>query len=170
MEEIFYCTIESPIGPILLAGGTRGLCTLRFPEKGAAAEPDPGWIRDEAPLETVTLQIDEYFRGDRRSFEVSLDPHGTAFQRTVWDALAEIPYGETTTYGAIAERIGRPKAVRAVGAANGQNPLPIIVPCHRVIGKDGTLTGFGGGLPVKEALLRLEGALPSQATSRPSLV
>lgn len=162
MEDLFYRIIESPIGPLLLAGGDRGLYTLRFAEEGTAAAPDAGWIRDDALLEAVVLQLKEYFRGERRSFDVALDPRGTEFQRAVWDALAEIPYGETTTYGAIATRIGRPKAVRAVGAANGQNPLPIIIPCHRVIGKDGTLTGFGGGLPAKRALLQLEGALPSR--------
>jgi methylated-DNA-[protein]-cysteine S-methyltransferase len=163
-EDTFYRIIESPIGPILLAGNDTTLSNLRFAQDGVAAAPDAGWHRNDSALAATVRQLDEYFRGKRRSFDLRLAPHGTDFQCAVWDALRQIPYGRTTTYGAIAERIGRPKAVRAVGAANGQNPLPIIVPCHRVIGKDGTLTGFGGGLPIKQALLQLEGAWSAQAT------
>src|SRR5690606_26909033 len=105
-------------------------------------------------------QLEEYFAGTRRDFELPLSPQGTQFQRNVWRTLAAIPYGRTWSYRDLAQRIGRPSAMRAVGAANGRNPLPIVLPCHRVIGADGSLTGFGGGLPTKAFLLRLEGSLP----------
>ena len=107
-------------------------------------------------------QLGEYFAGRRRTFDLPLTPEGTTFQCSVWMALRAIPYGATISYRALAERIGRPSAMRAVGAANGRNPLPIVVPCHRVIGADGSLTGFGGGLPTKRFLLELEGALPRE--------
>ena len=105
-------------------------------------------------------QLDDYFAGTRRDFDLPLSPRGTEFQRNVWRTLAAIPYGSTWSYRDLAQRIGRPAAMRAVGAANGRNPLPIVLPCHRVIGADGSLTGFGGGLPTKAFLLRLEGSLP----------
>ena len=120
------------------------------------AAPDPGWVRD--PLPDATDQLRAYFAGSLARFELRLAPRGTPFQRGVWDALTEIPYGTTTSYGALAARIGRPGASRAVGAANGRNPLPVVIPCHRVIGADGTLTGYGGGLERKQALLGLERA------------
>ena len=119
-------------------------------------DPEASWIYSEKPFEEVRGQLSEYFDGQRKIFDVPLDLSGTEFQVQVLKALQEIPYGETTSYGAIAKRIGRPRAVRAVGAANGRNPVPIIVPCHRVIGSSGDLTGFGGGLDTKAALLRLE--------------
>lgn len=119
-------------------------------------DPEPDWIYNEQPFATVREQLTEYFAGQRKQFDLSLSLSGTEFQVSVLRALQQIPYGETTSYGKIALQIGRPKAVRAVGAANGRNPIPIIVPCHRVIGKSGDLTGFGGGLSTKEALLRLE--------------
>lgn len=158
--SIFYRYEASPIGPLLLGGVGEELHFLRF----AGEEPEPDWIEDGGVLREVGAQLREYFAGERRDFDVALKPAGTEFQMAVWKALLEIPYGETTTYGGIAERIGRPKAVRAVGAANGRNPIAILQPCHRVIGSDGSLTGFGGGLPTKEKLLRLERALPSQAS------
>ena len=119
-------------------------------------DPEPDWIYNERPFADARRQLTEYFDGERRAFDLPLKLDGTEFQMSVLHALQQIPYGETTSYAEIAERIGRPKAVRAVGAANGRNPIPIIVPCHRVIGSHGDLTGFGGGLDTKEALLRLE--------------
>ena len=119
-------------------------------------DPEPDWIYNEQPFGEVRKQLNEYFSGARKEFDLPLSLDGTEFQVSVLEALQTIPYGETTSYGAIAKQIGRPKAVRAVGAANGRNPIPIVVPCHRVIGSGGDLTGFGGGLDTKEALLRLE--------------
>lgn len=114
------------------------------------------FLRDEARCAEAVRQLDEYFHGSRTRFELKLAPKGTEFQRAVWHALEEVPYGQTVTYGEIARRIGKPSAVRAVGAANGANPIPIVVPCHRVVGADGTLTGYGGGLDIKRALLTIE--------------
>ena len=119
-------------------------------------DPDPDWIFNERPFGNVKHQLDEYFAGERRNFDLPLTLSGTDFQVAVLEELLEIPYGETVSYADIASRIGRPRAVRAVGAANGRNPLPIVVPCHRVIGSQGDLTGFGGGIDTKAALLRLE--------------
>jgi len=119
-------------------------------------DPEPDWIFNEKPFAVARQQLEEYFAGDRREFDLPLNLSGTEFQVQVLEELQRIPYGETTSYGDIAKRIGRPKAMRAVGAANGRNPIPIIVPCHRVIGSSGDLTGFGGGLDTKAALLRLE--------------
>jgi methylated-DNA-[protein]-cysteine S-methyltransferase len=119
-------------------------------------DPQPEWIYNERPLAKARQQLTEYFAGERKDFDLPLSLRGTEFQLLVLEELKTIPYGETTSYGDIAKRIGRPKAVRAVGAANGRNPIPIIVPCHRVIGSSGDLTGFGGGLDTKTALLRLE--------------
>ncbi len=124
---------------------------------GRPTPPHGGPRRHTEALDNALTQLREYFSGSRRAFDLPLDVHGTAFQRTVWDKIARIPYGATTTYGKIAQGIGKPKSARAVGAANGANPLPIIIPCHRVIGANGSLTGYGGGLEMKAALLRLEG-------------
>ena len=151
-----YRTIESPIGPLLLAGDDEGLRFLLFSAGRHAREPKPEWAPDRGSLKDVALQLTSYFAGKLRAFEVALAPQGTPFQQQVWRALREIPYGETTSYGALAQRIGNPKAVRAVGLANGSNPISIIIPCHRVIGSNGSLTGYGGGLPTKKALLDLE--------------
>jgi methylated-DNA-[protein]-cysteine S-methyltransferase len=117
---------------------------------------DPGWTEDGSLFQGAIRQLCEYFAGERKIFSLKLSPQGTDFQKAVWSALQKIPYGETISYKQLAERIGKPKAVRAVGAANGANPIPIIIPCHRVIGHDGSLTGFGGGLPLKKRLLELE--------------
>ncbi len=152
-----YDVIESPIGPLLVAGDEAGLRRIQFPRKGKAQPPEEGWLRDARPFRELTRQLDEYFAGERRTFDLTLAPEGTPFQLTTWRALIDIPYGSTTSYGELARRLWRPGASRAVGAANGKNPLPIVVPCHRVIGTDGSLTGFGGGLPVKRTLLALEG-------------
>ena len=153
---MYYCYFETPIGELLLAGEAGALSMIGFPKGAMRRDPEQDWIYNEAPFENVRTQLSEYFRGERRDFDLPLTLAGTEFQVTVLEALQQIPYGETTSYGAIAKQIGRPKAMRAVGAANGRNPIPIIVPCHRVIGSSGDLTGFGGGLDTKEALLRLE--------------
>lgn len=153
---MYYCYLATPIGELLLAGETGALHVVSFPEGPKRRDPDPDWIYSESPFADARRQLLEYFAGTRRSFELRLAPTGTGFQLAVLKELQAIPYGTTTTYAEIARRIGRPKAVRAVGAANGRNPLPVIIPCHRVIGSGGQLTGFGGGLPTKEALLRLE--------------
>jgi methylated-DNA-[protein]-cysteine S-methyltransferase len=153
---MYYCYLDTPIGELLLAGHDDALCLVSFPEGSMRRDPEADWIYNEKPFAAARQQLTEYFAGERREFDLPLKLSGTEFQMSVLQALQQIPYGETTSYADIAERIGRPKAVRAVGAANGRNPIPIIVPCHRVIGSHGDLTGFGGGLDTKEALLRLE--------------
>ena len=153
---MYYCYLDTPIGDLLLAGDEEGLSLVGFPEGKMRRDPEPDWIFNEKPFGETRRQLSEYFAGKRKTFDLPLNPTGTVFQREVLDELLRIPYGTTCSYSDIADRIGRPRAVRAVGAANGRNPIPIIIPCHRVIGASGDLTGFGGGLPVKEALLRLE--------------
>ena len=155
-NTVAYCFHPSPLGRLLLAGTSKALQLISFPEGSRAREPDVTWMQSDAPFVTVRRQLDEYFAGQRMRFELTLEPRATAFQASVYAALQQIPYGETRAYGAIAAAIGRPRAVRAVGAANGSNPLPIVVPCHRVLGRDGSLTGFGGGLEAKRYLLALE--------------
>ena len=150
-----YRVIDSPVGPLLLAGTAEALSVLAFVRKGRPA-PDASWRPDEGgALAAVEAELAAYFAGRLRRFTTRVAPAGTPFQRRVGRPQA-IPYGETLSYGDLARRIGMPAAVRAVGAANGANPIAIIVPCHRVIGADGSLTGFGGGLPAKRALLDLE--------------
>jgi methylated-DNA-[protein]-cysteine S-methyltransferase len=153
---MYYCYLNSPIGDLLLAGDESALSLIGFPKGKMRHDPEPDWIFNEKPFAAARQQLAEYFAGDRKDFDLQLQLSGTEFQVQVLEELQRIPYGETTSYGDIATRIGRPKAVRAVGAANGRNPLPIVIPCHRVIGSSGDLTGFGGGLDLKEALLRLE--------------
>lgn len=153
---MYYCYIESPIGELLLAGDDDSLAMIGFPQGAMRREPESDWTHNERPFAEAARQLTEYFAGERHEFDLPLRLNGTEFQLLVLDELRRIPYGETTSYGDIAKRIGRPKAVRAVGAANGRNPIPIIVPCHRVIGSGGALTGFGGGLDTKKALLQLE--------------
>ena len=161
-----YCYIESPIGSLLLAGDKEGLKFVGFPEGKGQVKPEDDWISDKEAFADSRKQLEEYFQGTRKKFDLKLAPEGTSFQRDVLDALQEIPYGETRSYQDIAIGVGRPKAVRAVGAANGRNPLPILIPCHRVIGANGKLTGFGGGIPTKKYLLDLEqGRLPTVETS-----
>ncbi len=156
MGETCYTYLESPVGPLLLAGKRRALQWIAFSTGKGAKRPEHDWEADERPFRSAIHQLQEYFRGQLQSFDLDLAPRGTPFQLAVWNQLREIPYGVTASYGEIARAIGRPSAVRAVGAANGRNPLPIVVPCHRVIGSSGQLTGYGGGLDVKEALLALE--------------
>ena len=153
---MYYSYLATPIGELLLVGDAGKLVRVEFERKHGPVRPDPAWLEDESALRPQAKQLTEYFRGERVEFDLELDLRGTEFQVQVWHALLDIPYGVTTSYGELAGRIGRPKASRAVGAANGKNPIPIIVPCHRVIGSNGTLTGFGGGLPTKRALLDLE--------------
>jgi methylated-DNA-[protein]-cysteine S-methyltransferase len=151
IRQLACWRMETPIGPLVLAGDGEALRVIRF-----HGHQDEAWVVDRAPFGNAIAQLKAYFAGKLTDFELKLEPEGTEFQRSVWGALGSIPYGETTTYSEIAKRIGKPKAIRAVGAANGANPLPIVIPCHRVIGSNGKLTGFGGGLPVKELLLKLE--------------
>ena len=153
---MYYCYLDTPIGELLLAGDDDGLAMIGFPKGSMRREPESDWIFNEKQLAEARRQLEEYFAGERREFDLPLNLSGTEFQVSVLQALQGIPYGETVSYGDIAKQIGRPRAVRAVGAANGRNPIPIVVPCHRVIGSTGDLTGFGGGLDTKEALLRLE--------------
>ncbi len=153
---MYYTFMPSPIGQLMLAGSCDALQVIGFPSGDRARGAEPGWERSDAPFREAARQLTEYFEGQRRDFELALEPDGTPFQRSVLDALCAIPYGETRSYGEIAKQIGNPKAVRAVGAANGRNPIAIVIPCHRVIGHDGGLTGFGGGLPTKRYLLDLE--------------
>ncbi len=155
-DAVSYCVIPSPVGRLLLAGTARALTHLSFQDGRHPIEPDPRWTYDEKPFQRPIRQLNEYFSGKRKTFAINLAPQGTPFQQRVWQALRTIPYGQTLSYGHIAKAIGQPTASRAVGAANGQNPVSIIVPCHRVIGSNGKLVGYGGGLSIKEALLALE--------------
>ena len=156
MEETFYTYHETPVDRLLLAGGIDALTLIVFQGGKKARMPEPDWKESAAPFREAIRQLDSYFAGELKEFDLPLSPQGTPFQMKVWGELRKIPYGGTCSYGEIARRVGSPGASRAVGAANGANPLPIVVPCHRVIGGNGSLTGFGGGLPVKEALLNLE--------------
>jgi methylated-DNA-[protein]-cysteine S-methyltransferase len=156
VDAFSYTWYESPVGPLLLAGSPSALHYLSFSAGKHAVPIDPRWIENRSIFAEAIRQLTEYFAGERETFALKLDPPGTEFQRSVWSELRQIPYGETISYKTLAERIRKPQAVRAVGAANGANPIPIIIPCHRVIGHDGSLTGFGGGLPLKKRLLELE--------------
>lgn len=166
IQHHVFKTIRTPVGRLKMVAGEAGLAAILW------ENDDPRRVRlnlvAEDPHHPVLLQagqqLDEYFTGRRTRFDVQLEFAGTEFQKKVWNALLEIPFGETRTYGEIARRLGHPKAVRAVGAANGRNPISIIAPCHRVIGGNGQLTGFAGGLPVKEYLLSLEGSRRSVAS------
>lgn len=157
----YYTEIDSPLGTVGLRATARGLTGLYMEEHrhGPGPTERAGWTRDDAPFARARVQIDEYFAGKRTAFDLALDHEGiggTEFQRRVWAALMDIPYGETISYGELARRIGQPAAVRAVGLANGRNPVSLIVPCHRVIGAGGKLTGYGGGMARKSLLLALE--------------
>jgi methylated-DNA-[protein]-cysteine S-methyltransferase len=163
---IFFERLDTPIGTLTLAADAGGLRHIEFPDNRHPTDR-AGWVPGArgdvaAVLRMTREQLLDYFDGARTAFDLPLAPEGTAFQQEVWRTLATIPYGATWSYRDLARAIGKPDAMRAVGAANGRNPLPIVLPCHRVIGADGSLTGFGGGLPIKAALLRLEGALPAQ--------
>lgn len=148
-----YTFYDSPLGRILLSGTEKALAGLWIVGEKHAPEIEPSWVEDDAPFAEALRQLDEYFAGTRQEFDLPLTAEGTAFQKQVWEALRGIPFGVTKTYGQLATQIGNPKAMRAVGLANGQNPISIIVPCHRVIGASGSLTGYGGGLKAKRWLL-----------------
>jgi methylated-DNA-[protein]-cysteine S-methyltransferase len=153
---MFFTHIESPVGRLMLAGDAEGLHRLAFAH-GRDGRVGAGWAADaDGLLRPVMRELEAYFDGRLRRFTVPLVPKGTPFQLAVWQALCDIPYGDTISYGELARRIDHPRAVRAVGAANGANPIAIIVPCHRVVGANGSLTGFGGGIPIKKALLEHE--------------
>ncbi len=165
-DTIHYDEMDSPVGTLRLVADSHGLREIWFERERHPKKEHPGWIRAasplaSAPITAARMQLEEYFAGERQRFELPLHPLGTPFQLEVWNELGCIPYGVTISYGELARRIDRPQAVRAVGAANGRNPLPIVLPCHRVIGSDGSLTGFGGGLPTKRFLLTLERAMPA---------
>lgn len=155
-DHVQHRTIDSPIGPLLLAGDEGGLRFLLFGNGRHEVAPETDWEPDRGLLQEPVRQLTAYFKGQLKAFEVPVAPAGTPFQQAVWRELQAIPYGETISYGELARRLGNPKAVRAVGLANGSNPISIIIPCHRVIGSNGSLVGYGGGLPTKQALLVLE--------------
>ena len=154
--KTFYTYFDSPIGALLLAGNSNGLSLLGFPQGKMQRRHESDWIEAASAFHDVKDQLSKYFAGTLDAFTVPLSPMGTSFQLQVWQGLQQIPYGETWSYWQLASHIKKPKAARAVGAANGVNPIPIIIPCHRVIGSNGKLTGFGGGLETKEFLLKLE--------------
>jgi methylated-DNA-[protein]-cysteine S-methyltransferase len=156
MSAMSYTLMQSPIGPLMLAGDKDGLHLVHFATGRRPRSPQADWIEDKSPFKEVIRQLEAYFEGKLQDFDLPLVLDGTEFQLLVWRNLQKIPYGETVSYGQLAKRIGSPDAARAVGLANGSNPIPIIVPCHRVIGSNGDLTGFGGGLPLKKKLLALE--------------
>ena len=153
---MYYTNHKTPIGKILIAGDESVIKMMSFPQGDKLRKVEAHWTESNSPFKSVITQLDEYFHGERISFDLPLSPQGTEFQQQVWNALLAIPYGCTTSYGELAKTINRPKASRAVGAANGANPIPIIIPCHRVIGSTGKLTGFGGGIPTKQWLLAHE--------------
>lgn len=172
--------MDSPIGALLLASTEEGLCFIEFGEEQDSVAALQRWCKknflgvhpvpDEAMNQQAKQQLQEYFAGKRREFELPLVLHGTPFQKEVWTQLTRIAYGQTRSYKDIALAIGASKAVRAIGGANNRNPIPIVVPCHRVIGSNGALVGYGGGLPIKEYLLKLEKvALPDHHTSRTAI-
>ena len=154
-----YTILQTPWSPLMIAEDESGLYAVTFMDGRLTTVIEDGWTRVETLESGADRQISEYLRGERRVFELRYAERGTEFQSQVWRALDEIPYGVTVSYGDIARMVGRPKAVRAVGAANGANPWPIVRPCHRVIGSNGKLTGYGGGLPLKERLLALESGI-----------
>ena len=155
-STVYFTSFESPVGSLLLAGDRKSLRQVSFANSKHSASPRSDWKQNRAAFTEVIRQLQAYFRGELKEFDLPLAMEGTEFQLHVWHELRAIPYGETISYAQLAVRVGNPKAVRAVGLANGSNPIPIIVPCHRVIGSNGSLTGFGGGLSMKKKLLELE--------------
>jgi len=152
-NKINYCICSSPVGKLLLAGDENGLQRIQFE---CNILINKNWIENKSMFQPAVAQLNEYFNKERLSFDLKLNPQGTKFQKHVWQRLQKIDYGQTKFYAEIAEEINNPKAARAIGTANNKNPIPIIIPCHRVIGKNGSLTGFAGGLDVKQQLLDLE--------------
>jgi methylated-DNA-[protein]-cysteine S-methyltransferase len=164
-----YDVLDSPVGELILLGDGESLSGLVFANGGQRGRPfAEGAKRSRNAFAAARVQLAEYFAGTRKTFDLPLQATGTAFQRRAWNALTEIPYGTTRTYGEQAAALGRPGAARAVGAANGRNPIPIIVPCHRLVGHDGALTGFGGGLERKRYLLEHEATVACRVTPAPA--
>lgn len=162
-NPLYFTHMDSPIGALLLAGDNTELHYLSFPRGHKAFAPREDWVKNEQPFAEVKRQLCAYFDGKLDAFDLPLKLNGTDFQKRVWQTLPNIEFGKTQTYGWLAQQVASPKASRAVGAANGANPIPIILPCHRVIGSNGALTGFGGGLPTKKFLLELEGVTTGNA-------
>ncbi len=156
---MYYDILETQLGPLLVAGDDDGVRQVIFQDGSRRKAIPPQWTLDRQAAGEAVRQLSAYFAGELRRFTLSLSPEGTPFQQEVWRRLLQVPYGATVSYGRIAEGIGRPTASRAVGMANGRNPIPVIIPCHRVIGASGALTGYAGGLHLKEGLLRIEGVL-----------
>jgi methylated-DNA-[protein]-cysteine S-methyltransferase len=153
---MYYRYMDSPVGRLLVAGDDGGLRLIRFPKGNRPDLPESHWVKARKPLEEAVHQLEAYFAGKLKKFSLNMCLDVTPFQKKVLTALQQIPYGETASYGEVAEKIGNPSSSRAVGQANARNPIPIVIPCHRVVGSNGTLTGFGGGIEVKQALLDLE--------------
>ena len=162
--DLAWTVFESPVGPLTLVGDADGLRGLFFPGRSGPLDEAR---RDPAPFVEALAQLEQYFAGERQGFELALVLEGTGFQKRVWAALQTIPFGSTCSYGELAARVGRPDRIRAVGAVVGRTPVPIVVPCHRVIGADGSLTGYGGGLQRKQALLESEAAVSGGAVAPP---
>lgn len=167
--KLAYGYLDSPVGALLVAGDANQLHLISFPTESRSKEPRPGWRRDDSLFAEVFGQLRAYFAGELTDFDLPLHLAGTAFQNKVWTALCDIPFAETISYAALASRIGKPTATRAVGGANGANPIPIVVPCHRVIGSDKSLTGFGGGIEIKRFLLAHEQRVSSREGSQSNL-
>ena len=158
-EPTWYTLLDTSFGPLCIVGTVQGLTHVEFQDGERLVRPQPDWQEDEGVLDEARRQLRAYFEGRRQRFTLPVTPKGTRFQQRVWRELQEIPWGATTTYREIAERLGQPAAVRAVGHANGRNPIAIVIPCHRVVGANGDLTGFAGGIETKRRLLQHEGAL-----------
>jgi methylated-DNA-[protein]-cysteine S-methyltransferase len=165
MTTTYYTLMNSPIGELLAVGNGVALTRLHMQGGRTRSSIDPRWRRDDGRFSVLRAQLDHYFAGERREFSLPLAPAGGDFERRVWDELLRIPYGATASYGEVAARVGAPGAARAVGLANGRNPIAVIVPCHRVIGADGSLTGYGGGLERKRLLLDLEAGVTPLAAA-----
>ena len=168
-SKLAYGYFDSPVGVLLVAGDTDQLHLISFSTESRTKEPQADWRRNDSLFVEVFRQLYAYFQGELTQFNLPLRLAGTAFQNTVWTALCDIPFGETISYGALASHIGKPTASRAVGGANGANPLPIVVPCHRVIGSDKSLTGFGGGVEIKRYLLAHEQRFSAREEPQSSL-
>jgi methylated-DNA-[protein]-cysteine S-methyltransferase len=153
---IYYQYMDSPVGRLLVAGNEKGLHFIEFPKNGKPSLPESNWKENPKPLQETLQQLEVYFAGKLKTFSLNMCLDVRPFQKKVLTTLRRVPYGQTISYGKLAEKIGSPKASRAVGQANAKNPIPIVIPCHRVIGSNGKLTGFGGGISIKQALLDLE--------------